>query len=447
MDFLFYFGFSLYSFGLSRRLSAEVEKHPDLAINQNKSFTQTLFEDRPLSGITYVKNTLRHLDIVPSAHAQQAGFGFSALDPILTMWQQMRNVAYSLLILATLILAFMVMFRVKISPQLVITAQSAIPKLITGVILVTFSYAIAGFLIDLMYVVIGLVSLSFGWPFSHLTTFPLILSFPLYAIFFLVTALVVTVTTMGALFTTLAVGIAGFLLPLTALIMFLVVLVVAVLLIIHFFRTLFMLLRAFANIILLTIFAPLQIMAGTVVESLGFNAWLRSFISNLSVFVVAGILLNLSIWFLGRAMFSSLRAFVDEGNLHTLLNFLAGTTISDIITQDSAGWPPLLSTGTDQGVAYVFLGASFVTFTLIPRTTEIIQGLISGRQFAYGTAIGEFTGGPISFIGSVANIGKTAQGLKDARTQVFDPVERFLRKPPGQEATPNSQPVKPQPKP
>jgi len=55
-------------------------------------------------------------------------------------------------------MAFMIMFRVRISPQTVITVQSALPKIIFTLILITFSYAIAGFLIDLMYVVIGIFS-------------------------------------------------------------------------------------------------------------------------------------------------------------------------------------------------------------------------------------------------------------------------------------------------
>jgi len=51
----------------------------------------------------------------------------------------------------------MIMLRVKISPQAVVTVQSAIPKLITTLILVTFSYAIAGLVIDLCNLVEALV--------------------------------------------------------------------------------------------------------------------------------------------------------------------------------------------------------------------------------------------------------------------------------------------------
>jgi len=41
-------------------------------------------------------------------------------------------------------------------------------------------------------------------------------------------------------------------------------------------------------VILLTIFAPFQILIGVLVPSLGFGRWIRSFVANLAVFVVVG---------------------------------------------------------------------------------------------------------------------------------------------------------------
>ncbi|HRS23251.1 MAG TPA: hypothetical protein P5562_03795, partial [Candidatus Woesebacteria bacterium] len=54
------------------------------------------------------------------------------------------------------IIGFAIMFRAKINPQTVVTIQSAIPKAVVALILVTFSYAIAGLMIDLMYVTTGI---------------------------------------------------------------------------------------------------------------------------------------------------------------------------------------------------------------------------------------------------------------------------------------------------
>ncbi len=46
------------------------------------------------------------------------------------------------------------MLRVKIDPRTVMSIQNAIPRVIIGIVLVTFSFAIAGFLIDIMWVLI-----------------------------------------------------------------------------------------------------------------------------------------------------------------------------------------------------------------------------------------------------------------------------------------------------
>ena len=58
----------------------------------------------------------------------------------------------------------MIMFRVKINPQTVVSLQTMIPKLVTTLILITFSFAIAGLVIDMIYVfllaIIGLLSTS-----------------------------------------------------------------------------------------------------------------------------------------------------------------------------------------------------------------------------------------------------------------------------------------------
>jgi hypothetical protein len=114
--------------------------------------------DRPLSGISYAREKLQKLSLVPVAHARTVGFGFNKLEVIQDMWKAFRDIAFGLFVIVAVVFAFMIMFRVKLSPQTVISVQSALPKIIVALILVTFSYAIAGLLIDLMYVVIGLIS-------------------------------------------------------------------------------------------------------------------------------------------------------------------------------------------------------------------------------------------------------------------------------------------------
>ncbi|MEA2056742.1 MAG: hypothetical protein U9O78_03500, partial [Patescibacteria group bacterium] len=108
----------------------------------------------PASGVRYVADVFESAKLIPQAQAQ--GTGFAALNPILETWKTFRNVAYLFFVLIFLVIGFMIMFRHKINGQTVITVQQAIPNIIVSLIFVTFSYAIAGFLIDLMYVLMYL---------------------------------------------------------------------------------------------------------------------------------------------------------------------------------------------------------------------------------------------------------------------------------------------------
>lgn len=114
----------------------------------------------PASGTKYVASLLQDLKIVPPAYAQ--GLGYTSLDPILTTWKVFRNVSYLFFTIIFFIIGFMIMFRHKISGQTVVTVQQAIPSIIIAFILVSFSYAIAGFLIDIMYLSMYLIMSLFG---------------------------------------------------------------------------------------------------------------------------------------------------------------------------------------------------------------------------------------------------------------------------------------------
>lgn len=104
---------------------------------------------------TYVADVLDSADLAPKAYAQ--GLGFSSLNPVLNLWKAFRNIAYFFFILLFIVIGFMIMFRQKVSGQAAVTAQQAIPSVIVSLVLVTFSYAIAGFMIDLMYLTMFMI--------------------------------------------------------------------------------------------------------------------------------------------------------------------------------------------------------------------------------------------------------------------------------------------------
>lgn len=108
----------------------------------------------PASGIEYIAQ-VKDSFLGKPAYAQ--GVGFTGLQFLLPLWRGFRNVVYVLASIIFIAIGIMIMLRIKISPQAVITIQSSIPKLITTLILVTFSYAIAGLVIDVCNLVEGLV--------------------------------------------------------------------------------------------------------------------------------------------------------------------------------------------------------------------------------------------------------------------------------------------------
>ena len=115
------------------------------------------FTHPPASTVEYLVYMKNKFGIVQPAYAQGAGTGFNGLQPIAKIWEAFRNITYLAFVIVFVAIGLMIMLRVKIDPRTVMTIQNSIPRIIIGLILVTFSFAIAGFLIDLMYVFIFLI--------------------------------------------------------------------------------------------------------------------------------------------------------------------------------------------------------------------------------------------------------------------------------------------------
>lgn len=64
------------------------------------------------------------------------------VEAVLSVWKVFRNLSYGILSVVMLTVGIMIMIRKKLPPQLTVTAQYAIPKIIIAVILITFSYPI-----------------------------------------------------------------------------------------------------------------------------------------------------------------------------------------------------------------------------------------------------------------------------------------------------------------
>lgn len=116
-----------------------------------------LYLNPPASGVQYVAQQIRKFNPVQDAYAQTGGIGFNALSPVQNVWGAFRNISYLGFIIVFIVIGFMVMFRSKISPQAVATVQDSLPRVVVALILVTFSYAIVGLMIDAMFVILNVL--------------------------------------------------------------------------------------------------------------------------------------------------------------------------------------------------------------------------------------------------------------------------------------------------
>jgi len=137
--------------------SSSVPSSGGLGFLEFARIADSMIANRPASAIVYFASILNKFG-VSTAYAQQSGFGFNTLMPVFGLWTASRNGSYALVTLAVILLAFMVMFRTRISPQVTVGITSAIPRIIIGLLFITFSFAIAGLVIDLSFVLLGIVA-------------------------------------------------------------------------------------------------------------------------------------------------------------------------------------------------------------------------------------------------------------------------------------------------
>jgi len=116
----------------------------------------TTYTNPPASGLYWASASLQKAGFIPQSYAAE-GVGFASIKPLMNLWKIFRDIAYLLIVLVLVFIGFMIMFRVKMNPQTVISVENALPKIVVSLLLITFSFPIAGVLIDAMYLVIILI--------------------------------------------------------------------------------------------------------------------------------------------------------------------------------------------------------------------------------------------------------------------------------------------------
>lgn len=370
-----------------------------------------MIKNKPASSIEYIAymgSKLRVPGSAEVAYAADGGYGFNALQPILAIWTVTRNLAYAIFAAIFVVIGLMIMFRVKIDPKTVASVQNALPKIVFALILVTFSYAIAGFLVDLMYVMMSLIfalvnsipgmeaikkiqiagfnvgevpvmgdlqdqifnkGMSIFYFYFHGPGFSANLKAALAVIkivfsFFLNGAPTIDFTKdVGGSIVGILQNIAGY--GGGAIAGVLGFFVIAVMILWALFKTWLALLGAYANILLGIIIAPLRLMLDAIPGQNQFGSWIKDMLVNLLVFPLV-------------------TAMMLIGAAITLSSNIGG--LGGAFSRGTGFVPPLIG-GSDQAAVQALVGLAIILS--IPRAIEMLREVMKAPAFKYGNAWSE----------------------------------------------------------
>jgi len=113
------------------------------------------YANPPASGIAWVGSSLEHAGFIPKTYAA-TGAGFASIQSYMGIWKLFRDIAYLILVIMMIVIGFMIMFRSSIGGQTVVNIENSLPRIIIALIMITFSFPLAGLLIDLMYAMIAI---------------------------------------------------------------------------------------------------------------------------------------------------------------------------------------------------------------------------------------------------------------------------------------------------
>jgi len=289
---------------------------PQLTVMGNISTAiASIYDNPPASLAFYTSDFLANVGFIRPVHAQ--GIGFAAMSAFLNLWKVSRNIAYAALIIVMVAIGFMIIFRMKIDPKTVISLQAALPKIILTLVLITFSYPIVGFLIDIMYlsmaIVISLMVSGMGGSVGGAnvanlqSTYMTASLLDLFgAVFWPLQAFVLTfikeigyaMAGAGGLYLgqafllpLLLVGFSAFVpagwlagLGITAAPAGIFLLIIILGLLFTFIRLLLLLLNSWIQVIIAVIIGPIQLLAEAIPGKSAFTEWILNILANLVVF-------------------------------------------------------------------------------------------------------------------------------------------------------------------
>lgn len=406
----------IHSLNLSLWSTGESNKEESLipgggAISQTGKFIASLVGRPPVSTSEYLADLGGNLGLpIKSAYAQ--GVGWQALEPILPIWKAFRNVAYMGFVVIFIIIGFMIMFRKNIDSQTVVNIQNSLPNLVISLLLITFSYAIAGLMIDLIYIaiyfIVGILNLS-GILTSSSEAVNMLLTKNPFSLVFVKDGSDIFIQAPGEALQILIEGVFGSWFEDTWLAEGfggLMKFVLGAALLFSLFKLFLTLLMSYLGIILNVIFAPFSILANALPGSNAFMGWLKNLFSNVIPFpVVAGMFL-LSAIIIGPRHSASCGDFDNKWCVQQGIGFYPQAE------SGSSVWvPPLLNLGKEGGAGEVNAFQGLLAFGIIMMMPQVIGQIKKKLEVEPSGFGGAIAGGLMTGPQAAMGLGQTGWNL------------------------------------
>lgn len=350
--------------------------------------TAEMYRNQPASAQVYVADLIQQSRFAPQpAYAQ--GIGFGSLNPILGTWKAFRDVAYYLLTIMFFVTGFLILIRQKISGNVAVTVQNALPRLFITLILITFSYAIAGLIVDLMFITLAFIvnlfstqifepdgkfrllygimektprelafdtnifEFTFGYVFSGTETSAWNAASALSGLIWSVIEQIPVLEFIAGL------PLVGSLL--WGILQLIFVLIFGVALLIAMFRTFFALLMSYAGFIINVVLSPLILLTGAIPGKDPFINWIKNLVAGLAPFVVAVFMIFMSLALTGSNTQAGI-GYVDENS-----NTVSGLRL------------PLIMSGSNfnSGSIIGVLGMGFML--LLPEAVKMTKTMVGAK--------------------------------------------------------------------
>ncbi|OGH05135.1 MAG: hypothetical protein A2W22_05665 [Candidatus Levybacteria bacterium RBG_16_35_11] len=384
----------------------------------------------PVHTSDYTSYLASNFGLVKKSYAQSPGY--TGLQPLVNVWKIFRDFTYLLFVFIFIVIGLAIMLRVKIDPRTVMTIQNQIPKIIIGLVLVTLSFAIAGLLIDFMwivtYLIIGIFSQVVGangapiigsTAVSGLANNPIIYFHDVGLTLFgtiwnasgeignIVSNLVLQALDsvipnldvkwyywifppVGASMTLVNHLGEGLSKTLGGIVTFVSFIIIPIVLFVALFRLWFTLLQSFVMILINVIFSPIWILAGLIPnKQTGFGGWLKSMLANLSVFPVV------------------------------VLMFVLARVFDTLIGESSQQFvPPLVGSNNSIDGLRAMLAIGIILLT--PNVVNMTKAAFKSPKFDFSSLGGVVGAGVAVPVNTIKNIGSTIAGSREYRIKNFE---------------------------